>query len=85
LSPFQNTLLFAALSAFAVVPPFLLGRWSAPRKPCGACDSRIRGAADRARANGEAVARLRVPRPDPGMPLRHGPARPATTQQWGDV
>jgi hypothetical protein len=61
MSPTHTTLFEVVLAFLAVVPPFLLGRWTRPAC-CETCTRRA--AADRARRNGEAVARHR-PRPRP--------------------
>jgi hypothetical protein len=65
MSPLSNAALTLFLGCCAVVPPFLLGRWSIATGPCRACETRTRLAADRARHNSEAAAAL-VPAP-PGQ------------------
>jgi hypothetical protein len=57
-TPFWKSLLYLLYGLVVVSIPFALGRWSKGTRYCEPCERRM-AAANRARSNGEHVARLR--------------------------
>lgn len=57
MTPFWKSLATLLYGLICVAVPFMLGRWSRTTRYCQTCE-RQRAAANRARTNGENVARL---------------------------